>query len=132
MTVLAMIEDSRQRWFVGFLVAFIAAVAGLGVLWVQSLPRLTVIDGEMSIVNCEAPLPTYAIGVCPKLFCKKEILESGLFPRNSQIGFDNPKPSADQVITGAIRYPAEGSTDLVTRHFECRLEDHEVGSLTYF
>ena len=132
MTVLAVTGDSRQRWFVGLLLVFIAAVTALGVLWVQSLPKLTLVDGELSIVNCESPLPTYAMGVCPKLRCKKKILESGLFPPHSQIGFDNPKPSAEQSITGAVRYPGDAGAGLVTRPFECRLEGHEVASLTYF
>ncbi len=127
-----MIVDSRQRWFVGLLVAFIAVVAALGVLWVQSLPKLTMVDGELSIVNCEAPLPTYAMGICPKLYCKKKILESGTFPPQSQIGFDNPKPSAEQDITGAVRYPGDAGAGVVTRQFECRLEGHEVAGLTFF
>ncbi len=124
-------SDTRRRWFVGLLVVFISSVAGMGVMWVKSLPRIDLAAGNISISNCELPLPTYAIGVCPKLYCKKVILESGLFPLHSEIGFNKPKPSADQVIAGSIRYPPEGGGDVITKSFECELNGYEVSALTY-
>ncbi len=123
--------DSKWRWFVSLLSVFIISIVGMGVLWVTSLPKLTLEQGKVTITNCELPLPTYAIGVCPKLYCKKEILESGLFPQDSQVGFSNPKPSADQVLTGAIRYYEQGNVDFTTKDFECELDGYEVKGLSY-
>lgn len=124
-------KDSKWRWFVGLLVVFIASVAGMGVLWVESLPQFIVAEGKVSVTNCELPLPTYAVGVCPKLYCKKEILESGLFPQHSQIGFNKAKPSADQFLAGAIRYHENGSTILIVKDFVCELEGYQVTGLKY-
>jgi len=131
MTDVTASKKSKQRWFVVLLIVFIAAVAGMGVAWVKSLPKITVAEGKVTITNCELPLPTYAIGVCPKLYCKKEILESGLFPLHSEIGFNKPKPSADPVLAGSIRYRLEDGGDLVTRDFECELDGDEVRGLSY-
>ena len=131
MNTVAIDNDVKRRWFVVLLAMFIAAVAGMGVLWVNSLPRLTQEEGRISIANCELPLPTYAIGACPKLYCKKEILESGLFPPHSQIGFNKPKPSGHQIIAGAVRYPAEGSKEVVIKHFECELNGYKVRGLKF-
>ncbi len=124
-------KDSKRRWFVASLVLFIASVAGIGVLWVQSLPKFNIVEGKISVSNCELPLPTYAIGVCPKLFCKKEILESGLFPQHSQIGFNKAKPSADQFLAGAVRYYEADTTNLITRDFVCELDGYQVTGMSF-
>ncbi|MCP4430406.1 MAG: hypothetical protein GY806_05455, partial [Gammaproteobacteria bacterium] len=113
------------------LITFIAAVAGMGVLWVQSLPKITVIEGKISVVNCELPLPTYAIGSCPKLHCKKLILESGLFPQYISIGFSNPKPSTDQVLAGAVRFRENDSENWTTKPFECELDGREAKEIRF-
>ncbi len=123
--------DLKRRIFVSLLIAFIISVAGMGVLWVQSLPKITVIDGKILVVNCELPLPTYAIGSCPKLHCKKLILESGQFPQYITIGFSNPKPSADQVLTGAVRFSKDGSEELITKPFECELDGREAREIRF-
>ncbi len=96
----------------------------MGVMWVKSLPKLTLVEGELTVLNCELPLPTYSIGVCPKLHCKKLILESGQFPHYIKIGFSNPKPSAEQVLTGAIRYREEGTEKITHKPFECELDGY--------
>ncbi len=124
-------KDTKRKWFVGLLISFIISVAGMGVLWVESLPGITMVDGKVSITNCELPLPTYAIGVCPKLYCKKTILESGLFPQYSEIGFSNPKPSADKILTGAVRYREKGSNEITIKQFECELDGYGASELTY-
>ncbi len=121
----------KRRIFVCLLIAFISSVAGMGVLWVKSLPKITVIEGKVSVVNCELPLPTYAIGSCPKLHCKKLILESGLFPQYINIGFSNPKPSADQIITGAVRFREEGGENWTTKPFECELDGSEAREIKF-
>ncbi|MCP4979034.1 MAG: hypothetical protein GY935_00900 [Gammaproteobacteria bacterium] len=121
----------KRRIFVSLLITFIAAVAGMGVLWVQSLPKITVIEGKISVVNCELPLPTYAIGSCPKLHCKKLILESGLFPQYISIGFSNPKPSTDQVLAGAVRFRENNSENYTTKPFECELDGNEAKDIRF-
>ncbi|MCP4286653.1 MAG: hypothetical protein GY792_19775 [Gammaproteobacteria bacterium] len=121
----------KRRIFVSLLITFIAAVAGMGVLWVQSLPKITVIEGKISVVNCELPLPTYAIGSCPKLHCKKLILESGLFPQYISIGFSNPKPSTDQVLAGAVRFRENDSENWTTKPFECELDGREAKEIRF-
>ncbi len=131
MTDITASRKSRQRWFVVLLIVFIASVAGMGVAWVKSLPKTPVAEGSVTITNCQRPLPTDAIGVCPKLYCKKEILESGLFPLHSEIGFNKPKPSADPVLAGSIRYHSQDGGDFVIRDFECELDGDEVRALTY-
>ncbi len=124
-------SDAKRRLFVSLLVVFIASVAGMGVVWVQSLPKITMEGSKAVVSNCELPLPTYAIGVCPKLYCKKNIIESGIFPLHSQIGFNKPKPSADQLLAGAVRYREKGGTDITIKHFECELEGYVVSGMKY-
>ncbi|MCP4188177.1 MAG: hypothetical protein GY763_11310 [Gammaproteobacteria bacterium] len=124
-------DNSKRRWFVGLLIGFVASVAAMGVIWVNSLPKISVSEDKLSISNCELPLPTYAMGVCPKLYCKKEILESGLFPLHSLVGFNDPKPSGKQTLAGAVRYPEESSKELITKRFECELDGYEVKGVTY-
>ncbi len=121
----------KRRIFIGLLIAFIASVAGMGVLWVQSLPKITVTEGNISVINCELPLATYAIGVCPKLYCKKLILESRQFPQYISIGFSNPKPSADQVLTGAVRFRENNSENFTTKPFECELDGSEAREIRF-
>ncbi|MCP4489433.1 MAG: hypothetical protein GY820_19290 [Gammaproteobacteria bacterium] len=123
--------SSKRRWFVGLLIGFVASVAAMGVIWVNSLPKITITDDNLSISNCELPLPTYAIGVCPKLYCKKAILGSGQFPLSSHIGFNDPKPSGKQILGGAIRYHEEGNAELITKRFECELEGYDVKGLAF-
>ncbi len=103
----------------------------MGVTWVNSLPKITITDGKLSISNCELPLPTYAIGVCPKLYCKKEILESELFPLHSLVGFSDPKPSGKQILAGAVRYPEESTKELITKRFECELDGYQVTGVSF-
>ncbi len=119
------------KLFVSLLIAFVAAVAGLGVIWVQSLPNMTIAGNKVTIANCDLPLPTYAIGVCPKLYCKKEIIESGRFPVRTQIGFSKAKPSADPILTGAIRYLEDGESTTMITGFECELDGRVVKEVRY-
>ncbi len=124
-------NKTKQRVFVSLLLLFIASVIGMGVKWVESLPKITLIEGEISVANCEMPLPTYAIGSCPKLHCKKLILESGRFPQYIKIGFNNPKPSTDQILTGAIRFHENDNEPMTTKPFECELNGYEAKEIRY-
>ncbi len=125
-------KKAFRRLFVSIVVVFVAIVAGLGVAWVKSLPKLIVSsDGRVEIINCEPPLPTYAIGVCPKLYCKKQIMDSGRYPQQLQIGFTEAKPSADKVIYGSIRYLKTGKKVDSTDNFKCVLDGYEVDELKY-
>ncbi len=124
-------SQTKRRIFVFLLVGFVASVAGIGVVWVQSLPKMNIVQGKAVISNCEPPLPTYSIGVCPKLYCKKVIIDSGLFPEPTQIGFAKAKPSADQILHGTIRYRDEGVEAVATKQFLCELEGYRVKELKY-
>ncbi len=124
-------HKTKRRLFVSILVTFVIFVAGIGVVWVKSLPTLTVAEGAITISNCEPPLPTYAIGICPKLQCKKLIMESGRFPEQLQIGFVKAKPSADQVLHGSIRYVEAGASNPSVTQFLCELQSYEIRKLKY-
>ncbi len=124
-------SNIKRRIFVSLLIVFIASVVGMGVTWVESLPKITLINGEISVANCELPLPTYAIGSCPKLHCKKLILESGRFPQYIKIGFNNPKPSTDQILTGAIRFNEHDNEPMTMKPFECELDGYKAKIIRY-
>jgi hypothetical protein len=89
---------------------------------------MTQIDGKFEVTNCEPPMPKYAKGVCPKLYCKKAILESGLVPTDAEIGFKKTKQEVVKVVFGAVRYPGSDSTPIV-RRFQCMMEGDEVVQL---
>ncbi len=118
----------KRRIFILGVIAFILLVAGSGVYWASNLPRMTMMDGKYEITNCEPPMPKYAKGVCPKLYCKKAILESGMVPSDAEVGFKKTKKEIVKVIFGAVRYRGPDE-DYIIRRFQCTMDGYDVVQL---
>lgn len=118
----------NKRTFVFGLIGLLILVAASGVFWSMNLPSLEVVGDKIRVVHCEPPLPKYAKGVCPKLYCKKAILESGLFPAESEIGFQKADDKAVNNIFGAVRYQGK-DTSVVVRRIQCVMDGYKVVQL---
>lgn len=118
----------KKRTFVFGLISIISLVVAGGVLWSTNLPRIEMTGDKVSVVNCELPQPKYAKGVCPKLYCKKAIIESGLFPQKAEIGFQKTDNKEYDNIFGAVRY-RDQEASLVVRRFQCVMEGYKVAQL---
>lgn len=120
----------KRRIFITSLIGFVLLVVASGVFWAKNLPSMTVKDGNITVTNCELPMPKYAKGVCPKLYCKKAVIESGLFPEDAQIGFakTNNKKDTFENIVGAARYQSQ-DLGLVIEQFQCEMDGYKVVSV---
>jgi hypothetical protein len=118
----------KKGTFVFGLISLLILVVAGGVFWSINLPSLEVVGDKIRVVHCEPPLPKYARGVCPKLYCKKAIRESGLFPTESEIGFQKTDGKAVDNIFGAVRYQGK-DTSVVVRRIQCVMDGYKVVQL---
>lgn len=118
----------KKRTFVFGLIGVIFLVIASGVFWSTNLPNIEIAGNEVKVVHCEPPLPKYAKGVCPKLYCKKAIIESGQFPAEAQIGFQKTDDKVYDNIYGAIRYQGQGNA-VIVQPFQCVMDGYKVVQL---
>lgn len=117
----------KKRTFVSGLIAAIILVIASGVYWSTNLPSLEMEGEKVRVINCEPPLPKYAKGVCPKLYCKKAVIEAGMVPADAEIGFQKTDDKAYENIFGAIRYHEQDAS--VVRRFQCVMDGYKVVQL---
>ncbi|MET0070122.1 MAG: hypothetical protein ABW096_08770 [Candidatus Thiodiazotropha sp.] len=120
----------KKRSFVFGLISAISLVVASGVFWSTNLPSIEVVGDSVRVVHCEPPLPKYAKGVCPKLYCKKAVLESAEYSVDGEIGFQKTNGDEIENIFGALRYQNQ-DTSYVVRRFQCVMDGYKVVQLNW-
>ncbi len=126
-------SNIHTNLFIAGIVVLLAAMIGSTVYWVKSLPNIIVSDSRVSITNCDPPRARYAKSICPKMFCKKELIESGIAPGRAEIRFvkaESPTAPAGQFELGAFRYRGTENEEIIKR-FRCEMQGDRVVQIDF-
>jgi len=93
-----------------------------------SLPVLQRDDIVFRVKNCDLPRDENSDSVCPELFCKKALLESGEVPWSASINVVGERKLSQtdkHIIGGIIKFKTKDNPENVM-HFQCWMNRYEV------
>ncbi len=123
-----LISSLKSKLFILGVLGLLGVTIGSTIYWVNNLPKFVVTNNKVDITNCNVPRSRYAKSICPKMFCKKQLIESGLNPSLTEIRFIKAASAGAQVgqfELGAFRYRDRGNTEIIKR-FRCDLDGDKV------